>query len=251
MKRIIYFSLISLFLWSCTSESADSFNSTITGSYATLLTVGDFLYAINDSELTTFDISTTEDPMKVSIQDVGFDVENIFHQNGVLFIGSSSALHIFEIREDGIPKRVSQTDYELLEVWCSNDPVIVKGDYAYVTLSTTRINECNRFQNQNELRVYDVSDPSNPKLEFTEFVEFPKGLTIRDNTLFVCLEQSGFVMYDISVPNAPEFFNSELGFPAYDIIAKDDLLMVVSPEELRQYDISDVNDIIYLSSIDL
>ena len=259
MKHLLILALGLALLMSCEQDSG-SFevgnSGTLSGSYATLLTVSNYLYAINEEELTTFDITDTNDPQEVDKQDVGFEIENIYHNNGVLFIGSSTTLHIFSIGADGIPKRENQTEYNFdnNEEWQPCDPVIANDNYAYVTLSTSQEFDgpCGGTRVWiNELRIYDVADLSSPELLSITEMGFPKGLALDGNHLFVCEGNTGLKLFDVSDPEVPELMWEDTGFESYDLILKDGLMMVVGPDAIRQYDYSDINDIVYLSSLDL
>ena len=254
MKKIFLLSLTIAFLFSCSDPAGQGDTQTaLSGSYATILTVGNYLYAINDNELTTFDITDPENPIEINKQDVGFKIENIYHSEGVLFIGSERALHIFLINDNGVPERKSETGYFNSEGVTSCDPVIVSGDYAYVTLSTITVPNSPCFRNMpiNELRIYDISDIENPKFISATNLEIPKGLAIDEQYLFVCLEKTGLIVLDITNKEEPQEVIKLEGFESYDVIAKDGLLMIVCPTEIREYDYSDITNIKYLNSIDL
>ena len=252
MKNTFTFLIIILLTFSCSQDQGELQN-TLNGSYARLLTVGNYLYAINNEELTTFDISITSDPIEMNKQNVGFSIENIYHHAGVLFIGSSEALHIYEIASDGIPLRKSESRYFAAPNVCPKDPVIARGDIAYVTLSTIELQDgqCFRDLAINELRIFDISDLENPVLLSTTDMKIPKGLGLDGNYLFVCEKESGLKILDVSDSNNPIVINELTEFESYDVIAKEGLLMIVCPSEIRQYDYSDINNITLLSSINL
>lgn len=256
-KILILFALFALGI-ACSGglSDVDVGNSTLNGSYARLLTIDNYLYAINEQELTTIDVTDPDQPIVLDKQNVGFDIENLFHYDGVLFIGSQTALHIFLIGPDGIPKRKSQTGYfDPNSFVTSCDPVIVSDNTAYVTLSSVQrdrgFGRCVRTLLINELRIYDVLDINQPELLSTMPLENPKGLAIDGDYLFVCLEFKGLTVLNVKDPKKITEIITFTGFESYDVIAKDGLLMVVCPTEIRQYDYSDINKIQYLSSIEL
>lgn len=250
MKNLIAIFLLAFSLISCSSEISDNSFETLSGSYATLLVVDDYLYAINNSELSTFSIINSQDPVLIDKQNIGFDIENIFHNKGVLFIGSASDLHIFSIGDNGIPVRNAQETYFIIQNGCSKDPVISNDTHAFVTLSTILQGPCTR-EEINELRIYDVTDINNPILESITPLAIPKGLALVNNTLFVCEAKEGFAVIDVTDVKKPTILTRIGEFSTYDVIAKDDLLMVVGPKEIRQYDISNIESITFLSRIDL
>ncbi len=252
MKKIISLVLVLSFLHiNCSYDEGDSPQNTINGSYSKIMIINNYLYAINESTMVTYDVTNPEIPVEIDKQEVGFMIENIFHQNGVLFIGSQSALHIFEIDDKGIPRRKNETRYFRDDNVTSCDPVIVRGDYAYVTLSTLIDGNCGRFTNVNELRIYDISDFNNPVRVRILPLEHPKGLSIDGDILFVCEAKKGVKVIDVSSPFAPVVLSSIEEFESYDVIAKNGLLMVVCPHEIRQYNYEDMNNISLVSVLNL
>lgn len=249
MKNIYIILLGLLVFTECTVEDGVS-ESSISGSYATLLVVNDFMYGVNDQELATFDLKNDKDPILIDLQDVGFGIENIYHIDGILFIGSTTTLHIYEIQSSGIPISRSETAY-FDGSMTSCDPVISDGDFAYVTLATTLSGPCARWVQINELRIYNVENIEEPTLLSVTEMEFPKGLAIDGEHLFVCEGNSGLKVFDVTNRENPIEIEFIEGFETFDVIAKDGLLMVTNKSEIRQYDYSDINNIIYLSSIDL
>lgn len=250
MNKILYLLFFSFLLIQCSVEDAVS-ESAVSGSYATLLVVNDYMYGVNDEELATFDLKNDKDPILIDVQNVGFGIENIYHIDGILFIGSVSALHIYGIQNNGIPVSSSTTNYFEADM-TSCDPVISDGQFAYVTLSTSAaVGPCGRWEQINELRIYNVEDVNNPILVSTTLMEFPKGLAIDGDYLFVCEGNSGLKVFNILDRENPTEIDFIEGFETFDVIAKDGLLMVTNSTEIRQYDYTDINNIIYLSSIDL
>ena len=109
----LFFSIIV----SCSDNSAISIDESgkgvSQGSYATMLTIGNKLYIVNNEALITFDVSKSNQPVKVDEKNVGFEIESIYHHENVLLIGSSTFLHIYEL-VDGIPIRQSSTQYNTI-----------------------------------------------------------------------------------------------------------------------------------------
>ncbi len=245
---MLVLSVLSVF---CTVDEGESPENTINGSYSKIMIINNYLYAINEETLVTYDVTNPEIPVEIDRQEVGFMIENIFHQKGVLFIGSQFALHIFEIDNEGIPRRKNQTRYFRNDNVTSCDPVIANGDYVYVTLSTLIDSDCGRFTNVNELRIYNFSDFENPKHVSTLPLDYPKGLSIDGDILFVCEAKKGFKVIDIRDPYYPTVLSSIEGVETYDVIAKNGLLMVVCPHEIRQYSYEDINNISLVSILNI
>lgn len=255
MKHLLILLLaIVLLVPACFIDSEPS-PMEINSSYSSLVSVGDFMYRVTSSKILTFDISDPSDPVQIDKQIVGFEIESIFHFDGILFVGSGEALHIFEIKEEGIPERRSQTNYsEFDENQTPCDPVVSDGTYAYVTLSSTVFvddSPCNRAVPVNELRIYDVTDLAKPKEVNRIEMQGPKGLTVDGNNLFVCDGENGLLVYDVSdIENLVELHHFE-GYTTRDAIARDGLLIVIASDQLLQYDYNIISDMSLLSTLDL
>ncbi len=239
---------------SCSSDGNQS-NVGLNSSYSGMITVGSFLYQVDPSNITTYDISDATNPVEVNKQNLGFEIETIYHFGGVLFVGSARALFIFEIGENGVPVPKSETSYDTFQAdQTPCDPVISDGSYAYVTLATTTsnpTNPCFRPEPFNKLLIYDIANLSNPTLVAEREMEEPKGLSKDGNYLFVCDGTNGLKIFDASdVENLIEIYHIS-GQNTRDAIAKDELLIVVGQSELRQYDYSNINAIVELGRLDL
>lgn len=256
MKQL-FIILVTLLTFSCTMQDSPSNITlvTLSGSYATMLPIDGFLYVIDDSKITTYDISDNQNPVRINKQEVGFLIESLYHHEGVLFIGSSEALHIFTINENGIPERNSLTEYNFENdpEWTACDPVVADDSYAYVTLKTDpefSFDPCGvGFRTVNELRIYDVQDLSTPELLSVTEMQYPQGLGIFGDHLFVCEGNQGIQLYDVTDREEPVLVWEDLGFKAFDLILKEDLMIVVGSVSLRQYDISDLENIEYINEI--
>lgn len=253
LKNLIYLILVSalLFTTSCEDDSSsNSSSTTLSGSYANMLTLGDYLYFVNDSELATFSIVDPALPVEIDRKDLGFGVESLFIRNDVLFIGSRTAMHIYRAGSDGIPNQISSTEYASFDDFCLNDPIVANDSIAYATLSTTLVMACER-RSINELRLYNIKDLSAPVLMNTNEMIEPKGLGLDDHWLFVCEANDGLRVMDVSNPLDLREIHHFTGFRSYDVIPDHGLLMVVGPDSLYQFDYSDMDQMYQLSAIDL
>ena len=102
----------------------------------------------------------------------------------------------------------------------------------------------------NELRIYDISDIEEPVEITRRQMDFPAGLGITGDFLFVCEGNLGVKLFDVSDRTQPAEIWSDEGFETFDLILKDGLLIVVGPESIRQYDYSDITDIQFLTEIE-
>ncbi len=259
-KYLILSLFFSVAVISCTEESA-AFDATtsaaVNGSYSQIIVVGDNLYGLNGDRLSTVDISDKDNVVVIDEQTLDFDIESIFHYDGLLFVGSSSAMYIYEIdSETGIPSRQSVTEYTSFfdGVVCFSDPIVTNETHAYVTLHTVELvsnDFCSRIQEVNELRIYDFQDRENPRLKNVIDMAQPKGLGIDGNLLFVCDGWNGLAVFDISDKEQPHRLSIFDGFESFDVIPRNGVLIVVAKDELRQYDYTDPQDIRLLSTIEL
>lgn len=222
------------------------------GSMARFTIVGDYLYTVDNHTLRTTLLSDPAHPQYLSFkdQDLGFDIETIFHYNSMLFIGSKTAMYIYDISRPEFPKRLSVTSHLR-----SCDPVVASGDYAYVTLNSDN-NLCNR--GIDELQVYDISNPSYPVMVFSDSnIRAPKGLGVDEaaGRLFVCC-RGGLKVYDISDPTSPEWVDDLTLIPGtgnidtYDVIPYRGLLILIGSDGLYQFDYTGEN-LSLVSKIDL
>jgi len=243
-----------------TTLEGDPSQDGINGSYTSVVAVEDRLYYVDSDELFTADITNPDAIAVMDRQKIGENLESLFFTNGLLFIGSGPALYIYELDSLGMPSKLSQTTYDNFEgeiFPC--DPVVADEDYAYVTLSTAAnvqvtpiwfflsLVSCTREVEVNELRIYDISDLQEPILESTLSLNNPKGLAIQDNTLFVCDGTAGLKVIDVTDRTQPVIIHELDDIDTYDVIALDSLLVVTGPQEIVQYDITDLSQIELLS----
>lgn len=246
--------MIVLSIYSCEglqfSDSSSS-QATISGSYANMLVLDDFMYIINKEKLLTYSVYDKKDPLLIDTKDLGFNIESLLHYKGKLFIGSSESMYIYERNQSGIPVKLSETSYaDFGSFFCQRDPIAVNDTHAFVTLSSVQNQWCGRFE-VNELRVYDINNFQDPQIISQVTMESPKGIGLDGDYLFVCEEENGVVIFDVSVPETPKIIQHFKGFKAFDLIPDNGLLIVVGPDQLHEFDYSIISNIKYLSSIDL
>lgn len=253
MKKTLAFAfLIVLWMSSCSKESSDSsVESVLSGSYSTMLTLGNKLYIVSKTTIFTYDATDSKNLILLDEQSLGFDIESLIHYDGMLLIGSKSSMHIYTLNDKGIPVKQSQTQYfGFGEDICTSDPIVVRNNIAYVTLSSS-VEVCGNTRLINELRVYDISDINNPILISLYEMKNPKGLGLGKNKLFVCDAQLGLVVLDIKNPYNIEQTQLFSNIIPYDVIVKGNALIVVAKDQLLQYDISDETNVKLLSSIEI
>ena len=214
----------------------------IGGSMARFIIYEDILYAIDASALHFFDVSTSSDPTAIGNYPVGWNIETVFIARDHLFIGAQSGMYIYSLSDPVNPSYVS-TYWHVT----SCDPVVVEGNYAYVTLRTGTICE----SDVNQLDVVDITELSNPQHLKSYTMFNPHGLGIDDGVLFICDGEEGLKVYDASDPLMIK--NNQIAqfeeINAFDVIPLDNILIMVGEEGILQYDYSDLNNIELLSTL--
>ena len=189
--------------------------------------------------LKVFDLANKQIAQVYSLN-VSNAVETIFAYEDHLFLGMSNGMAIYSIETPTTPINLATTWH----FW-GCDPVVVSGNYAYLTVRSSNV--CG--QNSNILQVYDISIKKQPK-EVAQFnLQEPYGLGIDDNKLFIC--DKGLKVFDATEPtlvgNRPLFSTSD--FKGFDLIPFNNLLLVIGEDGLYQYSYSSDNQLKRLSVI--
>ena len=211
------------------------------GSMARFKIVNDYLYTVTESEIHIFDIQTQENPIAVNSEYVGWQIETIFNQGDYLYLGSSSGMYIYSIENPAAPSYVSRIDHV---VGC--DPVVVQGDWAYVTIRGG--NDCG--QNLSQLEVIDISNKNMPERVAVYEMEEPYGLGIKDDHLFVCDGSEGLKVFDASATPEISLIDHFENIETYDVIPLENVLLMVGGDMLYQYRYTS-EGIVLLSSFSL
>lgn len=219
------------------------------GSMARMTVLGNYLYAVDNESLKVFNINKPDKPAYTNDVEIGRDIETIFGFKNHLYIGSSSAVYIYNVDDPTQPQEVTMIQHML-----SCDPVVANDTIAFSTIRSTSICRWNNWS-VNELLVLDVSNMNNVTETHNYQLDFsPYGLGMKDTTLFLCKGEDGIDLYDIrELSNTSNYqlnsFNSISGIDAFDVIVHEELLMVVGKDGYFMYDISDVMNIQKLSEI--
>ncbi len=224
------------------NKGASSQGQGISGSITKFSLLNDFLYVMDGHHLKPFDLSAPTRPSNSNAIHIWREVETLFAYNNHIFMGTTSGMLIYETSNKDLP-----TQRGMIQHANACDPVVVDGDYAYVTLRTGTA--CSGQQNQ--LDVIDVSNYADPILKKTFNLKNPHGLGIRNNTLFVCDGSAGLKIFDATDPI--DVGNQKIktygSVQATDIILLDNIAMLIGDDGLYQYDISDVQNINKISTI--
>ena len=150
-------------------------------------------------------------------------------------------MYIYDIKNPEKPEFISEFRHGT-----ACDPVVVDGNYAYVTLKGGGF--CGNTESG--LYVIDISNLKNPELKVIYPMFSPNGLGIKDDTLFICDGEAGLKVYNKSDPPNISLINTFEDIIAYDVIPLASSLLMIGDRVLYQYEYID-NDIRLLSTFEL
>ena len=233
-----------LMLMSATGAEANwSAGAGTGGSMARFMLNDDYLYLISHPwMLKTVDVTAADKMDVIDSIGVSRNMETLFKVKDKMFVGTTTGMLIYDISNAAQPRQISNYDH-----LTACDPVVVDGQYAYVTLRTgTRCANA-----QNLLEVIDISSITNPFLVKSYPLFNPHGLGVDGNLLFVCDGKAGLKIYDKSDPLA--IITSQVAyypdFDTFDVIPMDGVLMLTGEKGIYQYDYSDPENIVQISHI--
>lgn len=248
MKRfLILLIAVAPLLYTGCEGDADSLSgasgSSSGGSLASIAIVDDHLYALNTTSIIPVNISNLSDPEVLDLVTIGTGLETIFPYDGKLFIGSSSALYIYDIGAD--KSRPQYLSFFSHATGC--DPVVARGNYAYVTIRDGF--SCNNRFQLNVLEVINVEDPRSTFSVNQIALDNPRGLAIGcNNKLFVCDGASGLKQFDLTDPANPIFEKTYENYFANDVLFRDDVLILTGEDGIYQFRCTD-DDLQLLSKL--
>lgn len=197
------------------------------GSLARFKIVEDYLYAVDSHNINVFNISDLDNPQALEDVYAGFDIETIFYNGNYLFLGSMRGMYIYDIANPAAPSKVSEFEHGT-----ACDPVVVDGDYAYVTLRGG--NWCGATESG--LFIVDISNIESPELVVSYPMDGPYGLGIKEEKLFVCDGDSGLKVFDKTDVNDIKELNHFKDIVTFDVIPTENHLIMVGDEILYQYE---------------
>ena len=228
-------------------NSGSTGGSGIGGSMARFTIAKGHLYIVTDWQLQVMNLADLSQPQLTNTVDLWGGIETIIPHGDELYIGSNSGMFIFDNTDPSYPVELSRLIHAT-----ACDPVFVKEPYAYVTLRDGT--ECQGFVNQMEL--VDISDLRNPVLVETFQMDNPHGLSIADNTLFLCEGDYGMKVFDISNPekldkNMIEEIDDLHAFDVIHVPGQNDLLLIIGEDGFYQYNSSNPSKLKLLSKIEI
>jgi hypothetical protein len=197
----------------------------------------DFLYIVNQNSLLSFKLNSNSEVTLLNTEYVNWNVETIFITDKHLFLGTQNGMIVKSLE---VPERPSHKGSFSHMTAC--DPVVIKGDLAFVTLKGG--NTCRGTLNQ-----LDVIKMSNGYSQFQLLKSYPmygpQGLGIDDDLLFICDGDAGLKIYNAADPLAitQNLVKSFPSINAYDVIPMNNYLFLIGEKGFMLYDYSNIQDI--------
>lgn len=216
------------------------FGAGVGGSMARFTIMNNYLYAVTTNELKVFNIATANDPVFSNTVSIGWSIETIYPFKDRLFIGSNTGMFIYGTQNAASPNLLGQFTHVR-----TCDPVIADDKYAFVTLRSGT--QCQGFTNQ--LDILNIENINNPSLVKTYQLTNPHGLSKDGDVLFICDGKDGMKVYNASNVSNISLIKHIRDLETYDVIAYNNVALVVAKDGLYQFDYSNINDIKLLSRI--
>ena len=192
---------------------------------------GDFIYTISNNNLIIVSDGFNFGDEVRHYQDFKPDMETIFPYEGKLFMGSRTAMNIFDLSDPLQPSEIYEFDHVT-----SCDPVLPFEEMAYVTLRTADFSDCPG--NINALVVLDLQDISNPKQLDEIQMSSPYGMSVIDDKLYVGEGENGLSIFNVKDERNPELLTLNKEIEAYDIISDPvdkNIIFIAGPKGLQQF----------------
>ena len=214
----------------------------ISGSITKITMINNYVYVMEGNHLIPIDVSNPFEPKSSEKIRIWRTVETLFAYQNHIFMGTTTGMLIYETSSPNNPTEVSVINH-----LTACDPVVVQGNYAYVTIRSG--NTCAGVLNQ--LDVVDVSDFNNPILKASfQFIN-PHGLGIDGDKLFICDGTAGLKVLDATNPLTcgNQLIKTFDNIQATDVIPHNNIAIVIGDDGIYQYDYSDIQNLNLLSVI--
>jgi hypothetical protein len=212
------------------------------GSMARFALVNNYLYTVDDNYLNVFNISHNIPTFSDKVL-VDYHVETIYPFEDKLFIGSNNGMFIYDIQSSP-ESPVKSGEFTHAR---SCDPVIADGQYAFITLHSGTT--CLGYNN--ELDVVKLNNFIDASLVKVYNLTSPQGLSKDGNILFICDGKDGLKIFNASDVSNLRLIKQIKNLETYDVIARNNVALVVAKDGLYQFDYSNTNNIHLLSKIGL
>jgi hypothetical protein len=212
--------------------SASAMNG-IGGSMARFGLLDDRMYTVSNWDLKIFNTSNPAAPNFITTIKLNRgDIETIFPYQKNLFIGTESAMMIFNATDKDNPTYLSTFSHAR-----ACDPVIADQSFAYVTLRSN--NFCRGFVNQ--LDVVNVSQLLSPRLVKTYLLTQPAGLSKDQNWLFICDGSDGLKIFDATRADDIQLLKTIPLKKTYDVITINGIAITVAEDGIYFIDYRNPN----------
>lgn len=208
------------------------------GSMARFGLYQDFLYIVNQNSLLTFKLNSNSEVTLLNTNYVNWNVETIYITDNHLFLGTQNGLIVESLE---MPQRPSQIGSFSHMTSC--DPVVIKGDLAFVTLKGGTI--C-RGGTLNQLDVIRLSSDYSKYTLLKSYPMFgPQGLGVDGDLLFICDGDAGLKIYNAADPLTitEHLVASFPSINAYDVIPINNYLFMIGDKGFMLYDYTDIQNI--------
>ena len=209
-----------------TGNSSNGGSEGQSGSMSRFSIIGNNLYIVSDWDLLSYDIDAG-----MSLQSrtrIGNGIETVFGTDEYLYLGTTTGMIIYDRNQGGTPTFVSRLEHAR-----GCDPVVVRGNFAFVTLRGN--SSCG--QAEDGLYVVNITDITNPTLHSMHPMISPYGLGVQNDVLMICDGPAGLRVFDIKDLNA--ISDSEIAtdnsLNAYDVILNNGLAILSAEEGVFQY----------------
>ncbi len=239
--RYIFTLLIGIGV-SCGSEGDfqfDDLNISKGGSMSQFYIEQNFLYVIEETTLSIFDIINST-PVLIANLDIRSQAETIAKLNSTLLIGTTTGVLFYDVSNPESPFKIS----EYVHI-TSCDPVVSDGQYAFITLRSGR----NCGEADNVLEIIDISDLKNPVLVSSYPMVSPYGLALMGTNLFVGESYNGMSWFDVSDVSNIILLKAYSEIMAIDFIVNGNDLTITTKNSLLQMKLTDTNELVKLSEM--
>ncbi len=208
----------------------------------------DHVYVINFNQMAIVDNRNGDFTQVASPTQLDFpdDMETIFPYEDKLFVGSRSAMNIYDAASPRQPTDLYQFDHAT-----SCDPVYPVDDVAYITLRTGDFSECPGHTNA--LVVLDIENLNSPSEVEEISMRSPYGMSLYNDLLFVGEGENGLSVFDASDRKDPDLVKKFDDIAAFDIIphpAHQGLILIAGPDGLSQFTMDGAMELSLNSQID-
>jgi hypothetical protein len=214
----------------------------MSGSITKMTLIDNYIYIMEQYNLVPIDISNPLNPKNTNRVSIWRNVETLFAAQNHIFMGTTTGMLIYETSNPDNP-----TERSVINHIDACDPVIVQGDYAYVTIRSG--NTCAGTFNQ--LDIIDITNLDSPTIKESFQFTNPHGLGIDGTSLFICDGSDGLKILDATNPLTcgDQLISTFSDIQATDIIPFNSTAIVIGDAGIYQYDYTDINNLTLLSTI--